>query len=423
MDMANTALRAGVPAGLASGRRYHRGINGLRGILATHVVLVHFLMAFLPSSLTSFDAVMFPAEASPHWIVPLLQLPVLSLFISGHFTVTSLFVLSGYVLTMPYFSGRNDRLYVSLWGRYIRLTIPMALSIILSLLLYKSGLFFNHEAAAVSKSIALNMQLPGSELTVPRAAKEITYYGLLTGLSFFNFPLWTIKYEFIGSILVLALYICMPPRHRIFPILGVSFVICFAFGATSVFIMGVFAGSLLNFVTLPRGLRPVLFVLGIYFGTYIPNHAEYAWLPVVFTDPTEAFFNVSFYDTIGSVCLVGAVVAGFAEGLLSHRLLQWLGSIAYSMYLLHLLVLCSLASFLYLVLPKTDLCLLLILLVYMATIMAVATPYTRYVDETAIRWARRFGAWLCDIAPTAARSTPAAAAPLRTPASGTGVAD
>lgn len=420
MDTAGTGLRPGPPGVIAGGRRYHRGINGLRGILATHVVLVHFLMAFLPSSLTQFDAVMFPAEASPNWIVPLLQLPVLSLFIAGHFTVTSLFVLSGYVLTMPYFNGRNDRLHVSLWGRYIRLTIPMALSIILSLLLYRSGLFFNHEAAAVSKSIALNMQLPGAELTVPRAVKEITYYGLLTGLSFFNFPLWTIKYEFIGSILVLALYICMPARHRIFAILGVSFVICFAFGATSVFIIGVFAGSLLNFVTIPRGLRPVLFLVGIYFGTYIPGHAEYAWLPIVFTDPAEAFFNVSFYDTIGSVCLVGAVVGGFAEGLLSHRVLQWLGSIAYSMYLLHLLVLCSLASFLYLLLPKNDLSLLLILVIYMAAIVAVATPYTKYVDETAIRWARRFGAWLCDMTPPVTRPAPQ---PLATTASGTGLAD
>ena len=44
--------------------------------MSTHVVLVHFLMAFLPSALTSFDSVMYPAESSPHWLVPLLNLPV-----------------------------------------------------------------------------------------------------------------------------------------------------------------------------------------------------------------------------------------------------------------------------------------------------------------------------------------------------------
>lgn len=384
---------------VGSGRRYHAGVNGLRGLLASHVVMVHFLMAFIPTSLTSFDSGLFPAMPATHWIVPWLQLPVLSLAIAGQFAVTNLFVLSGYVLTMPYFNGRNDRLMVSLWGRYIRLTVPMAVSIILSLLFYRAGLFVNHEAAAVSKSIALNMQLPGPELTVLRALKEMTYYGLLTGLSFFNFPLWTIKYEFIGSILVLALFLCMPSRHRAIPILAVSFIVCFAFGATSVFIMGVFAGALLNFLTVPRWARPVMALIGLYFGTYIPGHAEYAWLPQVFTDPAEQLLNVSFYNTIGSVFLVGAVVAGFGERLLSSRIPQALGRIAYSMYLLHILVLCSLGSWLYLMLPKSDWYLLLIAVLYYAAIVAIAIPYATFVDEKAIAWARRFGAWLCGFAP------------------------
>jgi peptidoglycan/LPS O-acetylase OafA/YrhL len=409
-----TGFQFPLPA-VVAGQRYHLGVNGLRGIMSTHVVLVHFLMAFLPSTLTSFDAVMFPAEASPHWLVPLLNLPVLSLLISGHFSLTNLFVMSGYVLTIPYFHGRPERLSVTLWGRYIRLTVPMALSIALSLLLFRLGLYFNHEAAAISKSLALQVLLPPNELTFWRALKEMTYYVQLTGLSFFNVPLWSIKYEFVGTLVVLPLYLCMPRRWRIIPLLSVAFIVCFAFDATSIFIIGILAGSLLNMVTIPRRLLPVLFVVGLYFGTYIPGHAEYSWLPVIFTDPKEAFFNVSFYNTIGSLCLVAAIAGGFGERFLSLKFLQWLGGIAYSMYLLHLLVLGSLASFLYLVLPKQDIFLLLNFALYYAVIVIVSTPYAKYIDQPAILWGRRFGVWL---------GTPAAASNLAAPVGGeaTGVA-
>jgi peptidoglycan/LPS O-acetylase OafA/YrhL len=393
--MAGSAIDFQFPLpAVVAGKRFHHGVNGLRGILSTHVVTVHFLMAFLPSTLTSFDAVMFPAESSPHWLVPLLNLPVLSLLISGHFSLTNLFVLSGFVLTMPYFDGRPERLSVTLWGRYIRLTVPMALSIALSLLLFRLGLYFNHEAAAVSKSLALQVLLPPNELTFWRALKEMSYYVLLTGLSFFNVPLWSIKYEFVGTLVVLPLFLCMPQRWRIIPVLGFAFIVCFAFEATGVFIIGILAGSVLNMVTIPRRLLPVLFVLGLYFGTYIPGHVEYAWLPVVFTDPKEAFFNVSFYNTIGSFCLVAAIAGGFGERFLSIRFLQWLGGIAYSMYLLHLLVLCSLASFLYLAWPKQDIFLLLNYAIYLVVIVVASTPYARYVDQPAILWGRRFGVWL-----------------------------
>lgn len=388
-----TGFQFPLPA-IVAGKRFHYGVNGLRGILSTHVVIVHFLMAFLPSTLTSFDAVMFPAESSPHWLVPLLNLPGLSLLIAGHFSLTNLFVLSGFVLTMPYFEGRPERLSVTLWGRYIRLTVPMALSIALSLLIFRLGWYFNHEAAAVSKSLALQVLLPANELTFWRALKEMSYYVLLTGLSFFNVPLWSIKYEFVGTLVVLPLFLCMPSRWRIIPLLGVAFIVCFAFEATAVFIIGMLAGSLLNMVTIPRRLLPVLFVVGLYFGTYIPGHVEYAWLPTVFTDPKEAFFNVSFYNTIGSFCLVAAIAGGFGERFLSIRFLQWLGGIAYSMYLLHLLVLGSLASFLYLALPKQDIFLLLNFVIYYAVIVLVSTPYAKYIDQPAILWARRFGTWL-----------------------------
>ena len=326
------------------------------------------------------------------------------MLISGHFSLTNLFVLSGFVLTMPYFHGRPERLSVTLWGRYIRLTVPMALSIALSLLLFKLGWYFNHEAAAISRSQALQFLLPPSELSFLRALKESSYYVLLTGFSFFNAPLWSIKYEFVGTLVVLPLYLCMPARWRIIPLLGVAFIIAFAFDATSIFIIGILAGSLLNMVTIPRRLLPLLFVAGIYFGTYIPGHIEYSWLPVVFTDPKEAFFNVSFYNTIGSICLVAAIAGGFGERFLSLKFLQWLGGIAYSMYLLHLLVLGSLASFLYLVLPKHDIFLLLNFAIYYAVIVVVSTPYARYVDQPAILWARRFGAWL---ATPSAASNPA----------------
>jgi len=372
-------------------------LSGLRGLLALHVIIIHFLMAFLPNTLTVFDAVLYPPGGEAHWMVTVLETPVLSLLVAGPFSLMILFALSGYVLTMPFFDGRRERLAVSLWGRYFRLTIPIAGAILLSLLLAKLGLYMNQEVAKITNSGALAQLMPTQFLTPLSALRDIAYNGLLSGLSFFNVVLWSIKYEFIGSIVVLAMFLIMPDRGRWIVIGATCFLMAFYLAQGAIFVVTIVGGALLGYFPVSRRWRIPALILGLYLGGYIPGRVDYAWLPVLFTNPGEQLFNVFFYNGFGAVLVVGAVVAGVGDRVLNTWVPQRLGDISYSMYLLHLPIVCSLSCAIYLWLPRTDLALLANLAVYVTAVVALASVYARCVDAPSIRVARRFGGWMSGI--------------------------
>lgn len=408
----------GSPPGPASGfgptdRRYLTSLSGLRGLLALHVIVIHFLMAFLPNTLTVFDAVLYPPGGEAHWMVTVVETPVVSLLVAGPFSLMILFALSGYVLTMPFFDGRRERLGVSLWGRYLRLTIPIAGAILLSLLLSKLGLYVNQDVAAITNSGALAQLMPEVFLTPLNALRDIAYNGLLSGLSFFNVVLWSIKYEFIGSIVLLAMFLVMPDRGRWIVIGATCFLMTFYLAQGAIFVVTIVGGALLGFFPVAKRWRIPALVLGLYLGGYIPGRFDYAWLPVLFETPGEQLFNVFFYNGFGAVLVVGAVVAGLGDRVLNTRIPQKLGDYSYSMYLLHLPIVCSLSCQLFLWLPRNDLSLLVNLVVYVTVVVTLASVYARYVDAPSIRLARRFGGWMSGVrrgaGPAPAPAVPGAA--------------
>ncbi len=70
---------------------------------------------------------------------------MVSIFYNGHFAVLIFFVLSGYVLTMPYYNQDESSGVLSkrLWGRYLRLNIPIFFAISISYVVYVSGLYLS----------------------------------------------------------------------------------------------------------------------------------------------------------------------------------------------------------------------------------------------------------------------------------------
>ena len=378
-------------------RRYVSTLSGLRGLLALHVIIIHFLMAFLPNTLTVFDAVLYPPSGDAHWMVKVVETPVVSLLVAGPFSLMILFALSGYVLTMPFFDGRRERLGVSLWGRYFRLTIPIAGAILFSLLLSRLGLYVNQDVAAITNSGALAQLMPEAFLTPLNAVRDIAYNGLLSGLSFFNVVLWSIKYEFIGSIVVLAMFLVMPDRGRWIVIGATCFLMAFYLEQGAIFVVTIVGGALLGYFPVPKRWRVPALLVGLYLGGYIPGRFDYAWLPVLFENPGEQLFNVFFYNGFGAVLVVGAVIAGLGDRVLNTRIPQRLGDYSYSMYLLHLPIVCSLSCQIFLWLPRNDLSLLVNLAVYVTAVVALASVYARYVDAPSIRLARRFGGWMTGI--------------------------
>lgn len=99
-----------------------RSADGLRGMAAFNVAICHFVSAFLPAMLHKNYPSIFSESIEKSAIFDFLTSPPATLFFNGNFAVVLFFVLSGYVLTIPYFA-KNEKTVIQkrLWARYLRL--------------------------------------------------------------------------------------------------------------------------------------------------------------------------------------------------------------------------------------------------------------------------------------------------------------
>ena len=109
--------------------------DGLRGLAALNVVISHFMAAFTPFLMHYNYPETFPAGQMSTFST-ILNLPIFTILYNGHFAVLIFFVLSGYVLARPYYLDKSHSLKNRLWGRYLRLNLPIAVSLLISFFLY-----------------------------------------------------------------------------------------------------------------------------------------------------------------------------------------------------------------------------------------------------------------------------------------------
>src|ERR1035438_6360232 len=102
-----------------------KSLDALRG-LAALVVVFHHLMLSLPDALR--DDLRY------------IDLPLL---MGGRFAVMLFFVLSGFVLALPYFAGTNSAYSPYLVRRFCRLYPPFAFAVLVSALLDRKSTRLN----------------------------------------------------------------------------------------------------------------------------------------------------------------------------------------------------------------------------------------------------------------------------------------
>jgi len=80
--------------------------DGLRGLTAITVFLAHFFVAFFPRGFDHLYPGLQTSPATDGTIEHILRLPFISILWNGNF-VCIFFVLSGYVLSRPYYFGNR----------------------------------------------------------------------------------------------------------------------------------------------------------------------------------------------------------------------------------------------------------------------------------------------------------------------------
>lgn len=302
-------------------------LEAARGIASILVIFHHLASAFAPRLQQPFP-------------IGIVNTPLYPLA-NGSGAVYFFFALSGFVLSASLIRRPElDALIVAIVKRLPRLALPAGVSILAGYAILAAHLNYYLRAGQISYSVWLSTfawaEFPaGLHISLLDALRQCITVFLFSDSDYYNSNLWTMKFEFYGSLFVfissyfagrfvsksngkfVAAIVCVALPSMLF---FVPYYMPFAAGATLGFIW------LKHSIKVPRNYVISLFVLAL------------------------ALLSTSWQSaaSVGAVLLLLALTQSkSAEALLSTRAGYWLGKFSFPIYLVHTLIICSAGSFVY----------------------------------------------------------------------------
>jgi peptidoglycan/LPS O-acetylase OafA/YrhL len=367
-------------------------LEGLRGIAAMQVVLLHFVTGFLP-------------EAAQHAWAPL------HVLFDGHTAVYVFFLISGAVLTPSF--ARPGPLVAKAVKRVVRLGIPVAAAAVIATLLLAVWPDAHTQAATLTGSTWLAMDSSGSP-TLAHLAREIGLDSLVLGyreatlfaplaahlppmeLSL-DAPFWSLHLELYGSLLVL--FLVWLRAHSIWLHSAAIVAAAGLFGAHPMFLF------VLGHISQPTAAsgsgRALLGSLLLLLGVALCASQNWTivdtlriWLgPIQVLAPPNLF---QLQSQLGALALYfGVLLCHRVWPLLECGPCRRLGRLSFSIYLLHFPILFTLGCLIFVNAPTvvphgTSVAIVFILLIGITLLAALL--FERWIDRPAIALSRRAGA-------------------------------
>ncbi|MDO7392275.1 acyltransferase [Acinetobacter baumannii] len=354
--------------------------ESIRGLACLAVVLSHLSLTFYPylhrdnqSGLPNYDFLYY-LHHSPFAFI-----------YAGHAAVYVFFVLSGFVLAYATLYKRENaekKILSMTIKRYPRLAIPA----IISVLIYWTVFHFElntSNASIWSAKIGSNI---GSILD---AFFDGSIRAFVFGRSNYNWVLWTMQTEFIGSLVVFIFsYFFIKNRNLALLWLPLSVLlsallisISFSFGIAC-FVIGVLFylyGRKISFIS---GLFMLLF--GLYLAGIHNSSYSYQWIHNILGDKAYNLISIISAPLIVYSILMNDKISQ----LLDKKSLVYLGKLSFSIYLLHFLVIYLIALPLYnFLLPNFDF-LISSIIACVSTILItllISVPFSNNVDDLSIK--------------------------------------
>jgi peptidoglycan/LPS O-acetylase OafA/YrhL len=370
-------------------------LDGIRGVAAFFVFLNHFCLAFYPAYF-NFKPEMSHLNGAELYY----QKSLFSFITNGGFQVAIFFILSGYVLSRKYLQSGDLQIPVSgLHRRFLRLWIPVAFTIIVSYLLLKANLITNHVSSHITLSDWFDRQWRFSEPGI-RLFKSLIYGTMFAGDASFDTCLWTISYEFYGSLFIFSFLVFTHfiPRYRL---LMMFFAMCYFYLSKSPFYMAFVLGISMcyteQWMKKRHGVLTTVIAVGLLIFSLMLGSVPFCSpLP----DSRQEAFKDIVWDytpwclTIGAYLLVLAyVMSPLLQKIVSFRPFRFLGYVSFSLYLIHPLILGSFSSSMFLSFYNSSKdyndSVIKVFVATVAILLPISWVMARYVDQSGIKLAKK----------------------------------
>lgn len=318
-------------------------IDGLKGFSALTVLLGHFCCGFLPEIFTDYNVHL------PEKISIFLYRSPLRFFVNGQYMVYIFCTLSAFFVCLKVLNTEDKKKILLLFPkRYLRIVLPLIPMSICVYIFSRFNLFFNRECALITKSGWLS-----SFYQNPLSIKETVLY------TFYNTPflgdmsinavLWMIPYILLGSIIAILIganYSGSP--YVTYILILISFL--HYYRSESLYVCAVVGSALAILYNKTKDIKShkvVSFVsfiaisIGFLIGGYSYGAEHFKVYSVLSNRLSYWHINI-----IGSTMyIIGVMYSSLFMRLFSVKPFLFLGKISFSVYIVHLPVICSVSSF------------------------------------------------------------------------------
>lgn len=310
-------------------------------------------------------------------------------FLFGEFAVYVFFVLSGFVLSLGYFQSFQVRRVMGLiLKRWPRLLLPVLATSLMYWLFVQLGWMYHHEVVAITHSTWL-VQFWNESYTWWDFLGKATYdLWVLNDQQFcmnINSCLWTMPIEFQYSYL-LFLSLLFIRGYKTFLIYNLLVVFSLVYPDQKYYFFAFAIGLNIAYVSTQFKIELANWQSTVCVGVAL----------VLATNVFGRFWGKELFYCVGA----GAVLLSVAfnpiwASAISKRVLVFLGKISFSLYLIHLLVLGSLSSFLYVTMSTTwgiayEWVYTLLFAFTLLISIGLAVIVYHYIEVPSLKWATRF---------------------------------
>lgn len=369
--------------------------DGLRGVAALIVVVFHGMSALVP------------------WLVPdqqdvavwIAYTPIAVLW-NGNFAVSVFFVLSGFVVTNATIR-KSDPLWVDLSIRYLRLAVPATLSALLGWALLNTLPNAATELSHITGSRWLQWTYQGE---IPNFLSAV-YNGLvdifLTGGSYFNNVLWTMRPELFGSIACFAICKLRDSHARLIAatVFAVAAMLSQRF-EYECFVCGIYLREAWASNRLPSAFPVSFLLIGLIVGSLSGDAASVLgleWLPSVLRPSGKGGL---LYPIAATFVVYGSMRSAAAINLLSGKTASFLGLVSFPLYLIHVPVIYTLLAKGYILNHSDYRGVLLFLIFSLFILLAVSYCAAIYIEKPFLHYLGRLRHFLKQLGDTPAAMVP-----------------